>query len=236
MSEYLTDAAPAKLSTKPIRWGETNDPGVREARIAFALPRFMKRLYAWYLRYIRHDDIYAGLVENCSEKTVEQYLGLIAKREGYREQWFEKLKNEAIDFVLTVPNALPATPHGGMKSGFKGCGYTFLFNIVSSMYDNWQEHAVTHKEYQLDYSAGVLPVTHVDKELDALDTKAFKPRNAIERDMYQMYDSKKMHGLPVGVQVVGKRLEEEKVLEAMKTIEALLKESRKAYTLLSNLE
>ncbi|KAJ8455019.1 hypothetical protein ONZ51_g12686 [Trametes cubensis] len=71
-----------------------------------------------------------------------------------------------------------------MKSGFKGCGYTFLFNI-------------------LDYSAGVLPVTHVDKELDALDTKAFKPRNAIERDMYQMYDSKKMHGLPVGVQVVG---------------------------------
>ncbi|KAJ8481355.1 hypothetical protein ONZ51_g6055 [Trametes cubensis] len=207
----------AKLSTKPIRWGETNDPGVREARIAFALPRFMKRLYAWYLRYIRHDDTYAGLVENCSEKTVEQYLGLIAKREGYREQWFEKLKNEAIDFVLTVPNALPATPHGGMKSGFKGCGYTFLFNI-------------------LDYSAGVLPVTHVDKELDALDTKAFKPRNAIERDMYQMYDSKKMHGLPVGVQVVGKRLEEEKVLEAMKTIEALLKESRKAYTLLSNLE
>ncbi|KAH9896629.1 amidase signature enzyme [Cubamyces lactineus] len=207
----------AKLSTKPIRWGESNDPGVREARIAFALPRFVKRLYAWYLRYIRHDDTYAGLVENCSEKSVEQYLGLIAQREGYREQWFEKLKNEAIDFVLTVPNALPATPHGGMKSGFKGCGYTFLFNI-------------------LDYSAGVLPVTHVDKELDALDTKTFKPRNTIERDMYKMYDPKKMHGLPVGVQIVGKRLEEEKVLEAMKTIEALLKESRKAYTLLSNLE
>ncbi|OSD07767.1 amidase signature enzyme [Trametes coccinea BRFM310] len=202
-----------KLSTKPIRWGEYNDPGVHEVRLAYALPRFVKRLYAWYLRYIKRDATYAGIVETAYEKTVEQYLGLIAQREGYREQWFEKLKSEAIDFVLTVPNALPATPHGGMKCGIKGCGYTFLFNI-------------------LDYSAGVLPVTHVDKELDGLDAKAFKPRNAIERDMYKMYDAAKMHGLPVGVQVVGKRLEEERVLEAMKIIEGFLKQSGKAYTLM----
>ena len=32
-----------------------------------------------------------------------------------------------------------------------------------------------------------------------------------------------MHGLPVGVQIIGKRLEEEKVLEGMKLIEGLLK-------------
>ena len=96
----------------------------------FAMPRLVKRLYSWYLRTIRRDEVYAGLVENWSEKTVEQYLGLIAKREGYRDQWFQKLKDEAFDFILTVPNALPATPHGGMKDGFKGCGYTFLWNIV----------------------------------------------------------------------------------------------------------
>lgn len=120
-----------KLSTKPIRWGEANDPGVRQARIAFVLPRFVKHIYAWYLRHVRGDDAYAGLVETASEKNIEQYLALVAKREGYRDQWFTKLKDEAIDFVLTVPNALPATPHGGMKGGFKGCGYTFLWNIVS---------------------------------------------------------------------------------------------------------
>ena len=55
-----------------------------------------------------------------------------------------------------------------------------------------------------------MPVTHVDKELDAL--KEFKPRNVIERDMYKMFAGTKMHWLPVGVQVVGKRLEGEKVL------------------------
>ena len=85
---------------------------------------------------------------------------------------------------------------------------------------------------QLDYTAGVLPVTHVDKEQDALGPGEFKPRNAVERDMYKMYDAEKMHGLPVGVQVVGKRLEEEKVLEGMKLIEGLLRDAGKAYTLL----
>ncbi|KAI0746528.1 amidase signature enzyme [Daedaleopsis nitida] len=203
----------AKLSTRPIRRGEFNDPGVVQARKMFAQPQLVKSLYAFYLRRVKGDEAYAGLVENWSEKTVEQYLGLIAQREGYRDQWFQKLRDEAIDFILTVPNALPATHHGSMKNGFKGCGYTFLWNI-------------------LDYSAGVMPVTHVDKELDALKNDEFKPRNAIERQMYMLYDAAKMHGLPVGVQVVGKRLEEEKVLEGMKLIEGYLRESGKAYTLL----
>ena len=33
-----------------------------------------------------------------------------------------------------------------------------------------------------------------------------------------------MHGLPLGVQVVGRRLEEEKVLEGMQVIETALRE------------
>lgn len=47
-----------------------------------------------------------------------------------------------------------------------------------------------------------------------------------------MYDSVAMHGLPVGVQVVGKRLEEEKVMEGMKIIQQLLREDGVAYELL----
>lgn len=47
-----------------------------------------------------------------------------------------------------------------------------------------------------------------------------------------MYDPHAMDGLPVGVQIVGKRLEEEKVMEGMKIIEKLLKQDGKAYELL----
>lgn len=67
--------------------------------------------------------------------------------------------------------------------------------------------------------------------MDAL-TKPVKARNTIEKDAYAGYDADEMHGLPVGVQVVGRRLEEEKVLEGMKIIEALLRKEGNAYTLL----
>ena len=39
-----------------------------------------------------------------------------------------------------------------------------------------------------------------------------------------------MHGLPLGVQVVGRRLEEEKVLEGMQVIETALKEQGLVFT------
>jgi hypothetical protein len=132
IASQLLLADGGKTATKPIQTGESNDPGVRQAMIMFALPRWVKRVYAWYLRYIRRDEIYAGLVENWYEKTVEEYLALVARREEYRARWFEMWKDEALDFVLTVPNALPAVPHGGMKQGFKACNYTFLFNLVIS--------------------------------------------------------------------------------------------------------
>lgn len=41
-----------------------------------------------------------------------------------------------------------------------------------------------------------------------------------------------MHGLPIGIQVVGRRLQEEHVVEAMKLIEQALKKEDKDYKLL----
>jgi hypothetical protein len=119
-----------KTANKPIRSGESNDPGVRQMMLMFALPRWVKGIYVWYLRHIRKDEVYAGLVEKWHEKTVEEYWALIAQREEYRARWFELWMEEGLDFVLTVPNPLPAIPHGGMKEGFKSCGYTFLFNLA----------------------------------------------------------------------------------------------------------
>ena len=44
-----------------------------------------------------------------------------------------------------------------------------------------------------------------------------------------MYDAEAMKGLPVGVQIVGQRLEEEKVLEGMKLLEITLKAKHLEY-------
>ena len=115
---------------KPVRSGEWVDDGVVEALSALRLPGIFRRLYAWYWRYIRKDPLYASLIEVWREKTTEEYFALVARREGYREKWFDMWNEKQLDFVLTVPNSLPAIPHGGMKYGWSACGYTFLFNIV----------------------------------------------------------------------------------------------------------
>lgn len=46
--------------------------------------------------------------------------------------------------------------------------------------------------------------------------------NAVARGAYAHYNADHMHGLPVGVQVIGNRLEEEKVLAIMQRIENAL--------------
>ena len=47
-----------------------------------------------------------------------------------------------------------------------------------------------------------------------------------------MYNSVSMCGLPIGVQIVGRRLEEEKVMEGMKIVERLLTQDGIGYQIL----
>jgi Asp-tRNA(Asn)/Glu-tRNA(Gln) amidotransferase A subunit family amidase len=72
-----------------------------------------------------------------------------------------------------------------------------------------------------------MPVTHVDKNLDKLPADFnIKKLNGVAQGAYKLYDAEAMHGLPVGVQIVGRRLEEEKVLAIMKRVEDALGSSK----------
>ena len=78
-----------------------------------------------------------------------------------------------------------------------------------------------------------MPVTHVNKVLDKLPaTFRFKDLNGVAKGAYQHYDADAMHGLPVAVQVVGQRLQEEKVLAMMERVEASLEGTGGKYELL----
>jgi Asp-tRNA(Asn)/Glu-tRNA(Gln) amidotransferase A subunit family amidase len=75
----------------------------------------------------------------------------------------------------------------------------------------------------------VLPVTHVDKDGDTLPpnfeaSSEYLKMNSVAKGVYSVYDPEKMHGLPLGVQVVGRRLQEEKVLQGMRIVESALNE------------
>ncbi len=51
----------------------------------------------------------------------------------------------------------------------------------------------------------------------------YQSLSAPARQAWSTYDAEKMDGLPLSVQVVGRRFEEEKVFAGMRVIEAALK-------------
>jgi fatty acid amide hydrolase len=94
------------------------------------LPSVMR--YFWYLwvRYVRGDEIWAGVLRNFGPKSVADQWKLVAERETYRAEWWEWWNKENIDFMLTPANATPALPHKAMHDAVSNCGYTFIFNLV----------------------------------------------------------------------------------------------------------
>ncbi|KAF2822671.1 amidase signature enzyme [Ophiobolus disseminans] len=197
-----------------FRTGEWNDKGAAQMVRYMRLPRFVKYVHYLYVKYIKRDDIWAGLIRNWHPKSAYEYWQLAGQREAYKAHFFDWWSDAKMDVMLTPPNATPAVPHGGMHDAFSSCGYTFLFNL-------------------LDYSAGIVPVTHVDPTKDALPSSFnFKTLNGVAQGAYKHYDAEKMAGLPVAVQVVGRRLEEEKVLAVMERVEDALDGQGGRYQLL----
>lgn len=86
----------------------------------------------------------------------------------------------------------------------------------------------------LDCPVGSIPVTRVDPKLDTLpnDWLASTISNIpsskeVDKILYGTkwgYDANAMEGLPVGIQLVGKKWEDEKVVEMMKVVDAALGE------------
>ena len=122
------------IGSSPIRWCESNDPGVTSGLFALRLPRFLTKLCAWFYRHIIRDEVYASLVEGWSVKNIQEIYDLVGQRDDYRAEWFEYWQKEKLDLVLTVPNAFPAIRHGDSRRTWTACGYTFLFNIVGVMF------------------------------------------------------------------------------------------------------
>ncbi|KAF2404448.1 amidase signature enzyme [Trichodelitschia bisporula] len=197
-----------------FRFGETNDPGAAQMEFYMHLPRPIKYLHYLWVKYVRGDALWAGLLRDWHPKSAAENWKLVARREAYKARWHDYWNDQGLDVVITPPNATPAVPHGGMRDAVSSCGYTFLFNL-------------------LDYPAGILPVTHVDSKLDQLPPGFnFKNLNGVARGAYKYYDANKMAGLPVGVQVVGPRLQEERVLAVMGRIEDALEKHGGKYDLL----
>jgi amidase len=96
----------------------------------------------------------------------------------------------------------PVTPHAGAEHD--------RFGRQVSLTGNWN---------LMDFPACTLPIFKADKSLDGKES--YQPsqyHNADDELVWQHYNANKVHGLPTGLQIVGRRLEEEKLLTLAKIV------------------
>ncbi|KAI0259766.1 amidase signature domain-containing protein [Gloeopeniophorella convolvens] len=179
------------------------------------LPSFVLSLVGWVARTFVGDEIFARLLSRSHVKPVRQYYDLTAEKLAFERRWRAAVwgpqaDGQTFDAILAPVQALPAVPHGGCDTLSPLAAATILYNIVDS-------------------PVGVVPVTRVDAEKDALsDAWRNGPGSGsklIEKDMYGpkgAYNPKAMHGLPVGIQIVGRPWEEERVLAMMHVVDDAL--------------
>lgn len=132
LGAHLLNADGCQMFKSFFRPGEWNDPGAHQMDWLMRLSRPLKYLYYLWVKYVRRDDVWAGLVRGWHAKSAFENWRLVSKREAYRIKWFEWWNGADVDFLLTPVNATPAVPHEGMKDAVSSCGYTFLFNLVSA--------------------------------------------------------------------------------------------------------
>ncbi|KAJ6120205.1 Amidase [Penicillium sp. IBT 18751x] len=151
--------------------------------------------------YIPHVE---ALVNRGKPISVYEYWQLnkrkVAAQKKYLDKWsaVRSPSGKPVDVLLgpTLPHT--AVPHGK----FRWVGYTKIWNF-------------------LDYPALTFPVDEVRAEQDSLPAEPYVPRNTLDEWDWNLYDAEKMDGYPVNLQIIGRKLQEEKVLGAATLVERI---------------
>lgn len=136
-----------------------------------------------------------------SKTNVGDLWNFWARRQALRAKYLQKVLDAGIDGIICPVTGLPSTPHHLGGTNIQACIYTMMFNV-------------------LDYSAGVVPYSRV--QLTDTVEPGFTPTAGLEEAMWRTYSPELYQNTPVSLQIVGKRLEEEKVLAMMKVVDAVI--------------
>jgi amidase len=120
---------------------------------------------------------------------------------AYSDYWNATADDKAYQIVDAV--IMPVAPHAAVIPGkYYHTAYTEAINLM-------------------DYSAAVIPVTKADKNVDTFNSD-YKPLNEIDRKNWEAYDPDVYDGAPIGIQLVARKYEEEKVWAIAKIVSAAL--------------
>jgi amidase len=118
------------------------------------------------------------------------------EREAYRKEYALHWNKHGIDALLCPVGPSVAPKHNTARYW----SYTSQWNL-------------------LDYPGVVFPVCKVDKDVDRWEG-IDKSLSGHDGDNHELWDPEETHGAPVGLQLVGRRFEDEKILSILDHIKA----------------
>ncbi|KAI5924996.1 amidase [Camillea tinctor] len=136
------------------------------------------------------------MYEEAREIGALEYWQLHLDRQAYQKRYLDRWLAAGIDAILC-----PTTPYSSVENGkFKHVGYTGVYNV-------------------LDYSCISFPTgITVDKSVDVALGDTYKPLTEEDRQIQAEYNADAVHGMPISLQLVAQRLEEEKCVEMCKEV------------------
>jgi amidase len=146
-----------------------------------------------------------SLVDRGSAISVYEYWQLNKRKKAiqaaYNKMWnaARSSSGRPVDVLLVPTMPHTAIPHRTLRYP----GYTKLFNM-------------------LDYTALSFPAGRASQTIDCAYSGEYQPRNAADAWNWGLYDIDNMDGYSVGLQIVGRRMEEEKVLGVAHQVQQLL--------------
>ncbi|TBU43523.1 amidase signature domain-containing protein [Dichomitus squalens] len=217
----ITTADGLRTMQEPLN-SDPMEPGISTTILSASLPKIARMIIAWVAKCILGDIVFVRTTRGTGYTTVQEYHKSVVRRNAYARMFEKQVwEKHNLDGIIAPVIALPAVPHGACK---------YVSPIAAG---------VCHYNV-LNLPVGVVPVTRV-RTTDIATAEWTNPKVGpghgsplLERLLYGtldravghgtggLYNAEKMAGMPVGVQVVGRRWEDEKVIEMMKVLDHAL--------------
>lgn len=193
--------------------GDPQEDSLFLSTLGAKVPGFVRKIMCFVAQTFIGDRMFPRFFSQARTKSVLEFCEYTNRRNEVEEAWYKEVWDTyQFDGIIAPVQALPVIPHGACAYLSGIASATVLFNVIDS-------------------PVGIVPVTRVDPSLDQL-SPGFKPGETggstmFEKWMYQngprtVYNPQEMAGIPVGVQIVGRKWDDEKVLAMMHVVDEAL--------------
>lgn len=150
---------------------------------------------------------YMAMYGTTPEMKVSELWKLHAERTALAKKYLDRWNQSALKTSTGLPIdaiIMPTTPFAGnpIAKFHDYVGYTSPFNL-------------------LDYSVGTFPVTRASKDIDSKHPR-LEFYSKTDENIWKDYDPEETDGGVVGLQLVGRKFQEEKVIEMLRVVDSAL--------------